>query len=131
MAMMWYVLFNLIGGMKSIPSELDEAAKSFRVKGWMYFTKILLPASIPSLVTGSVTAFGGGWNALIVAEYLSAGTLNYSVLGIGSLLNAEVKQGNIVLITLSVVAMSAAVLLLNAYVWKKLYAYSKKYFINA
>ena len=32
--------------------------------------RLILPAIFPSFVTGSITAFGGGWNTLIIAEYL-------------------------------------------------------------
>ena len=67
--MQWYVLFNLLAGISQIPADLKEATRSFglsRIATWRYLT---LPAVLPSLITGSITAWGGGWNALILSEY--------------------------------------------------------------
>ena len=57
-------------GVRSVPPDLDEAAKSYGLEGERYRRRLLFPAIFPSFVTGSITAFGGGWNALVVAEYL-------------------------------------------------------------
>src|SRR5205823_3891697 len=69
-SMQWYLLFNLIAGVRSIPDDLKEAARSFGLRGRAYWKRLLLPAIAPSLLTGSITAWGAGWNALIVSEYI-------------------------------------------------------------
>ncbi len=69
--MMWYLFFNLLSGIRGLPPDLEEASRSFGVKGRGFFAKVLLPGVFPALITGSITAFGGGWNTLIVAEYLN------------------------------------------------------------
>jgi len=30
----WYILFNVIAGAMAIPTDLQEAARSYRLKGW-------------------------------------------------------------------------------------------------
>src|SRR5207253_3327245 len=67
--MQWYVLFNLLAGVNQIPEDLKEAARSFGLTRFATWRKLTIPALVPSLITGSITAWGGGWNALILSEY--------------------------------------------------------------
>ena len=120
--MQWYLLFNLIGGVKSIPGDIDEVAKTFNLRRVVYWKRILLPSIYPSLVTGSITGWGGGWNALIVSEYITFGGKIYSVLGIGALLDiAAYGLGNVALILLCVFAMIITIFTINRLVWRRLY----------
>ena len=120
--MQWYLLFNLIAGVRSVPAELKEAARSMGLGRWMTWKKVMLPALLPSLVTGSLTAWGGGWNSLIVSEYLVYKEEVYSVRGIGSLLDhATYVTGDKKVILLSLIAMIGAIVLLNRVVWHRLY----------
>ena len=120
--MQWYLLFNLIAGVRSIPSELKEAARSLGLSRWMTWRKVDLPALLPSLVTGSITSWGGGWNSLIVSEYLVYKEKVYSVPGIGSLLDrATYVTGDQKLILLTLLAMVGTIVLLNRFVWHRLY----------
>jgi NitT/TauT family transport system permease protein len=121
--MQWYLLFNLIAGVRNIPGELKEAARGFGLSRWMTWRKLVLPALLPSLITGSITAWGGGWNALIVSEYLVYKERVYSVRGIGSLLDrATYLTGDRQLILLTLVSMTATIVLLNRLVWRRAYA---------
>jgi NitT/TauT family transport system permease protein len=77
---------------------------------------------MPSLITGSITAWGGGWNALILSEYFVYKNQTYQVIGIGALLDAATyKTGNGVMILLSLLSMILVVLLLNRLMWRPLY----------
>ena len=71
--MIWYLFFNLLAGIRSVPPDLEEAARSFGLDRRKMFRRVVLPGTLTALVTGSITAFGGGWNTLIVAEYLQGG----------------------------------------------------------
>jgi NitT/TauT family transport system permease protein len=120
--MQWYVLFNLIGGVRSVSGDLEEVAKAFRSDRTQYLKRILFPSVYPSFITGSITGWGGGWNSLIVAEYIVFGNKTYSVLGMGSLLDrAAYELGNTVLILLIVGVMVAVIFAINRFVWRRLY----------
>jgi NitT/TauT family transport system permease protein len=120
--MQWYLLFNLLAGINQVPEDLKEAARAFGLSRVARWRKLILPAVAPSLITGSITAWGGGWNALILSEYFVYKNQTYQVLGIGSLLDAATyKSGNGVMILLSLLSMIAVVLLLNRLMWRPLY----------
>lgn len=127
--MMWYVFFNIVAGVSNIPQDLKDLQKIFQLKPRQYLQKIIIPAMTPSFITGSITAFGGGWNALIVAEYINFGGKILQVRGIGSLIDYSVySTNNIKILALSLLAMTAFIIILNMLVWKKLYKWAfKKY----
>lgn len=127
--MQWYLLFNLIAGISTIPNDLKEAAKIYGLKGWHYWRRLVLPAIFPSLITGSVTAWGGGWNALIIAEYFSFAGKTYSSFGIGALLDkATYQQGNTQMILLTLLAMVFTIIFLNRVLWRRLYGAAQERF---
>jgi NitT/TauT family transport system permease protein len=128
LGMQWYLLFNLIAGVRSIPKDAQNVAASFGIKGLLYWRKVILPAMFPSFVTGSTTAWGGGWNTLIVAEYIVFKGSEYHLFGIGYLLDkATFGSPNPSMVLLSVISMSITIIILNRLIWQPLYrkAFSK------
>ena len=126
--MIWYLFFNLLSGIRSIPPDLEEAARSFGLKGRKFLRRVLVPGSFTALITGSITAFGGGWNTLIVAEYLKVGSAppSLSVLGVGQLIDlgwieAQAGAGGYPLMVAALFALIATVVAINELIWKPLY----------
>jgi NitT/TauT family transport system permease protein len=121
--MQWYLLFNLLSGINQIPEDLKEAARAFGLSRFATWRKLTIPSLMPSLITGSITAWGGGWNALILSEYFVYRGHIYEVMGLGALLEeATYQTGNGVMILLSLLSMVAVVLVLNRLIWRPLYA---------
>ncbi len=129
-AMQWYLLFNLLAGVRGIPADLEEASKVFGLHGWQYWKRVLLPGIMPSLLTGSITAWGAGWNALIVAEVIQFGPTTFQVgHGLGSIIDVAtyggVLQGRLVtpnaeLLYLAILFMVGVVLSMNKLLWRPL-----------
>ncbi len=127
--MQWYLLFNLIAGVRAIPEDLVEISSSLGLAGFSRWRRLVLPAIYPSLVTGSLTAIGGGWNALVLSEYVVAEDRVYSVHGIGALLDfATYESGSLQLIVTSIAAMVLFILIVNRFVWQPAYHLAQKRF---
>jgi NitT/TauT family transport system permease protein len=120
----WYILFNIIAGASSIPSDMRESARIFQLKGIKLWTKMLIPAIFPYWVTGACTAAGGAWNASIVAEFASFGKQHLEAVGLGAYISRVTTDGNWSGIFLSITTMSLFVVLINRFVWRKLYQLS-------
>ncbi len=116
----WYILFNVIAGAMSVPADLREAARSYRLRGWQRFTALYFPAVFPFLVTGWITAAGGAWNASIVAEYVTFRGEILSTRGLGAQISAAAVGANFPLLAGSVVVMSVVVVAFNRFVWRRL-----------
>jgi NitT/TauT family transport system permease protein len=117
----WYILFNVVAGASAFPGDLKEVAANFRVGGWLWWRKVILPGVFPYFVTGAITASGGSWNASIVSEVASWGDDKLSAHGLGAYIAHATDAGDFPRIVLGVVVMSAYVLLFNRAFWRPLY----------
>jgi NitT/TauT family transport system permease protein len=124
----WYILFNVIAGASALPSELRAAGANFRVRGWLWWRRIALPAVLPYYVTGAITASGGSWNASIVAEVASWGTEHLEAKGLGAYIAKQTDAGNFHHIVLGIAVMSLYVVIVNRVFWRPLYLYAERKF---
>lgn len=128
MGTQWYILFNVIAGAMAIPNDLKEAAKIYGLKNWNLWKTMILPAIFHFWVTGACTAAGGAWNASIVAELATWGDTTLKAEGLGAYIADVTKSGDTPMIVLSIAIMSLFVVLMNKFLWRKLYAFAEKRF---
>jgi NitT/TauT family transport system permease protein len=124
----WYILFNIVAGASAIPAELRAAGVNFRVRGWLWWRRIALPAVLPFYVTGAITASGGSWNASIVAEVASWGNERFEAQGLGAYIAQKTEAGDFHHIVLGIAVMSLFVVLINRTFWRPLYLYAERKF---
>jgi NitT/TauT family transport system permease protein len=117
----WYILFNVIAGASSVPSDLQEAMVAFRMTRRERFWTLYLPAIFPYLVTGWVTAAGGAWNASIVAEYVTYRGENLSTFGLGAAVSEAAEGARFAELAAAVLVMSVIVVFFNRIVWRRCY----------
>ncbi len=122
----WYILFNVVAGASAFPGDLQEVAKNFRVGGWLWWRKVILPGVFPYFVTGAITASGGAWNAAIVSEVASWGDDKLSAHGLGAYIAHATDAGDFPRIVLGVAMMSLFVVTFNRFFWRQLYAYATR-----
>lgn len=74
---------NIRVGIKNVSPLFIKAAKTMGVNGWDLYKRVIFPAAIPYVVTGSRLAWAFAWRALMAGELLSTGpglgyTLRYA-----------------------------------------------------
>jgi NitT/TauT family transport system permease protein len=124
----WYLLFNIIAGAMSIPADLKEAADVFQLKGVERWRKLIIPAVLPYLVTGGITATGGAWNASIVSEYVHFRGQILTVRGLGAMISSSADKGDISLLAGSTIVMIITVTLINRFFWRRLYWLAEEHY---
>ena len=117
----WYILFNVIAGAMSIPSDLREVAALYRFTRWQRWTRLILPGIFPYLITGMVTASGGAWNASVMAEYSHVKDRTLETIGLGAQIDAATDSGRFAMLLLATILISLMVVTMNRLVWRKLY----------
>lgn len=117
----WYVLFNVIAGVSSLPTEIIEMTKSFHLKGWKWWFKFAIPAVFPYIVCGIISAASGAWNSAIAAELVIWGSNTIKVDGIGALVSTTTGNNQLHEAALAVVALCSLVALCVIFIWKPLY----------
>lgn len=66
------VLFNTMLGLNSVPDVTVNAVRTLGASRWAVVRHVLLPGSLPSVITGLRIAAGFAFRALIAAEILAA-----------------------------------------------------------
>jgi NitT/TauT family transport system permease protein len=117
----WYILFNVIAGAMSIPSDLREVASLYRFTRWQRWTRLILPGIFPYLITGMVTASGGAWNASVMAEYSHVKDRTLETIGLGAQIDAATDSGRFAMLLLATIMISLMVVTMNRLVWRRLY----------
>ena len=117
----WYLLFNIIAGAGAIPQDLKYTSSLLHIGRVDRWRTLILPSLFPYLITGSITASGGAWNASIVAEYVEFGGRTFIVTGIGSVISSATSQGDYPLLLAATLGMIVVVVALNRLVWGRLY----------
>ena len=68
------VLYNTVEGARSIKPELIEVAKSFRSNEWALWREVMLPYTLPYMMTGVRQAIGRALVGMIAAEFFLSAT---------------------------------------------------------
>lgn len=72
MAAFWYVVLNCADGVRSVPQLLIRAAENMGLNRRQLFFRIILPASMPSIMTALRAASAISWTLVVASELLGA-----------------------------------------------------------
>ena len=68
------ILYNTLEGARSIKPELIEVARSFRSNEWALWREVLLPYTLPFIMTGVRQAIGRALVGMVAAEFFLSST---------------------------------------------------------
>lgn len=94
------VYTNLVAGIRQIDRKLIEVGYAYGLRGWALAQQVLLPAALPSLLTGIRVGLAQGWLFLVAAELIAASR------GLGFLLIDSQNTGRADIIVLSIVLLA-------------------------
>lgn len=86
---------------QGLPKSYFDVARIYRLAPWALFRKIILPATIPPVVTGIRIALGRSWGTLVAAELLAAES------GIGQMMELGRQMFRIDIVMVGVVVAGA------------------------
>ncbi|MEI6260426.1 MAG: ABC transporter permease subunit [Deltaproteobacteria bacterium] len=121
MGTQWYLLFNVIAGAAAIPQDLRFTTDLLGLSVLDRWRTLIIPGIFPYIITGSITASGGAWNASIVAEYVEFGGKTYATTGIGATIARATGTGNYALLLAGTLVLVISVILINRLFWQRLY----------
>ena len=65
----YYVFFDFWIGVQAIPSEFLDVVRNHEVPFWAKMRKVILPASLPYLITGLSSTINSAWAGMAIGEY--------------------------------------------------------------
>ncbi|MBY0573333.1 MAG: ABC transporter permease subunit [Undibacterium sp.] len=123
----WNMAFSLYQSMRNVPSELNEAARIFRLSGWQRFWRLELPFAMPGLLWNMMMSMSGGWFFLVAAEAISVAGQDIKLPGIGSYIAVAIEAKNGLAITWAIFAMLAGIVLYDQLFFRPLLAWADKF----
>ena len=69
----WPMIMNTAQGVTRVPSDYMNVARVLNLSEWKIFTKILVPAVLPYMLTGIRLSIGTAWLVIVAAEMLTGG----------------------------------------------------------
>ncbi|MFN0074160.1 MAG: nitrate ABC transporter permease [Chloroflexota bacterium] len=73
MTALWPTIINTAFGVASIPNDHKNVARVFCFSRWKYIQKVVLPYSLPHMLTGLRLSMGIAWMVIVAAEMLAGG----------------------------------------------------------
>ncbi|WP_313640608.1 ABC transporter permease subunit [Paenibacillus sp.] len=123
----WNMTFSFYHSIKTIPRDLNEAAKMNRLGAWPRFNKLEVPFSMIGLVWNSMMSFGGGWFFLTASESISVLNQDIHLPGIGSYTALAADDGNIKAIIYSILTMIVMIVVVDQLFWRPIVSWSQKF----
>jgi NitT/TauT family transport system permease protein len=127
----WNMTFSFYHSLIAQPTELDEAARMYRLTKWQRFWKLDVPSSMIGLVWNMMMSMGGGWFFLTASEavtvFIKGQGISESLPGIGSYMAAAVEHGSYAEVSIAIVVMVILVVGTNFFVFRPLVAWSDKF----
>ena len=88
----WTMTVNATSGFKNVPQLYQRVAKTYGSSGLHFLRTVILPASVPQLISGLRVAWAFSWRALMAGELLGSGG------GLGQLLEMGRSLGQMDLV---------------------------------
>ena len=123
----WNMTFSFYQSLKTVPRDLDEASRSFRLSNWQRFWRLEVPFAMPGLVWNTMMSMSGGWFFVVASEAISVGDTTITLPGVGSYVALAIKQQNLAAIGWAVMAMLVVIVLYDQFLFRPLVAWSDKF----
>ena len=118
----WNMAFSFYHSLRSIPDEMEEAARSFQFSPWMRFWRLEVPFAMPPLIWNMMLSMSGGWFFVVASEAISVGSTTVTLPGVGSYIALANDQRNYVAIGWAIGAMFVVILIFDQLLFRPLIA---------
>ncbi len=123
----WNMAFSFYQSLRTVPAELQEAARSFRLSGWSRFWRLEVPFGMPPLVWNMMMSMSGGWFFVVASEAISVGPTTVTLPGIGAYIDLAIRQKDLHAVGYAIVAMLAVILVYDQLLFRPLVAWSDRF----
>ena len=77
----WNMAFSFYQSLRTVPRDLDEVARGFRLTGWQKFWQLEAPFAMPGLIWNMMMSMSGGWFFVVASEAITVGDTTITLAG--------------------------------------------------
>ncbi|HLH91490.1 MAG TPA: ABC transporter permease subunit [Xanthobacteraceae bacterium] len=126
-AQAWNMAFSFYQSLRTVPSDLDEVCRHFRLSPWLRFWRLEVPFAAPGLIWNTMMSMSGGWFFVVASEAITVGNTNIKLPGIGSWLAVAIEQKNIAAVAIAVAVMALVILAYDQLLFRPIVAWADKF----
>ncbi len=123
----WNMVFSFYQSLRTIPRELDEAARLYQLSRWTKFVNLEVPSSAISLLWNAMMSFGGGWFFVAESEAISVLNQEYTLPGIGSYVAKAIVKEDLTALGYALLTMAVVIIAVDQLFWRPLIAWADKF----
>ncbi len=126
-AQAWNMAFSFYQSLITVPTDLEQASRSFRFSGWQRFWRLEVPFPMPGLIWNMMMSMSGGWFFVVASEAISVGNIQVTLPGIGSYVALAIQQRDLAAVGWAIVAMTITILIYDRLLFRPLVAWADKF----
>ena len=123
----WNMAFSFYQSLRTVPAELSEAARSFRLSAWARFWRLEVPFGMPPLIWNMMMSMSGGWFFVVASEAISVGSTTVTLPGVGSYIALAITHKDLQAVGWAIAAMLAVILLYDQLLFRPLVAWADRF----
>jgi NitT/TauT family transport system permease protein len=109
-AQIWNVILSIYQSLTTVPKDLYEVAKIYKLNKWQIFWQIEFPFTIPGLIWNLILSMSSSWFFIVASEAISVGKQTYTLPGLGVYISIALKNADI---KATLAAMLAILIVIN------------------
>ncbi len=123
----WNMVFSFYSSMKTVPNELSDMSRLFKLNKLDTLRKIELPFAANGLLWNSMLSMAGGWFFLMVIESFSLGDRDFRLPGIGSYMAVAYERQDMSAIFAGIGLMFVIIAAMDRCIWAPLVVWSERF----
>lgn len=123
----WNMALGFYQTVRTVPSDMREAARAFHLSPWQCFWRIEVPFSMPGLLWNTMMSMSAGWFFVVQCEAISVSNQEILLPGIGSYIAVAIKSANMSAIGYVILTMFIVILIYDQLLFRPLVAWAEKF----
>ena len=123
----WNMAFSFYQSLRTVPRDLDEVARGFRLTGWQKFWQLEAPFAMPGLIWNTMMSMSGGWFFVVASEAITVGDTTITLPGVGSYIAKANDAGDWSAIGAAILTMAIVILLYDQLLFRPIVAWADKF----
>src|SRR5271165_3691749 len=123
----WNMAFSFYQSLRTVPSELVEAARVFRLSAWMRFWRVEAPFGMPQLIWNMMMSMSGSWFFVVASEAISVGNTTVLLPGMGSYIALAIERKSLVAVGLAIATMLVVILIYDLMLFRPLVTWADRF----
>jgi NitT/TauT family transport system permease protein len=123
----WNMAFSFYQSLRTVPVELVEASRVFRLSPWMRFWRLDVPFAMPQLIFNMMLSMSGSWFFVVASEAISVGNTTITLPGVGSYIALAIGQRSLSAVAWAIGTMAIVILIYDQVLFRPLVAWADRF----